>query len=56
MGHHTCHIPDLEILIEQYNTLGLEAFVARYKKCQALIGDSDAIQYIEDKFLKLSKK
>lgn len=47
MGHHTCQIPDLEILIKQYNTLGLEGFVARYKKCECMIGDSNAIQYIE---------
>ena len=56
MGYHHCHIPDLETLMKLYDALGLERFVARYKKCECIIGDSEAIRYIEDKFLKLSKK
>ena len=47
MGYHHCNIPDLETLKQQYDNLGLEKFVARYTKCQALIGDSEAIRYIE---------
>ena len=50
MGHHKCHIPDLETLKKQYATLGLERFVARYKKCEVMIGDSEAIRYIEHMF------
>lgn len=56
MGHHKCHIPDLETLKKQYETLGLERFVARYKKCECMIGDSNSIKFIEAIFLKLSKK
>ena len=59
MGYHHCHIPDLQTLQTQYESLGLTDFVLRYKKCLALIGDSDAIRFIEDKineFLKISKK
>ena len=48
MGYHHCNIPDLETLKQQYDNLGLEKFVARYTKCQALIGDSEAIRYIEN--------
>jgi hypothetical protein len=33
--------------MEQYDVLGLERFVARYKKCEAIVGDSEAIRYIE---------
>jgi hypothetical protein len=47
MAYHHCHIPDLETLKKQYDTLGLELFVARYKKCECLIGDSEGIRYIE---------
>jgi hypothetical protein len=47
MSNHICHIPDLKTLIDQYDALGLERFVARYKKCEAIIGDSDAILYVE---------
>ena len=47
MGYHHCHIPDLKTLMEQYDVLGLELFVARYKKCECLIGDSEGIRYIE---------
>jgi len=27
----------------------LDAFIVRYKNCQGIIGDSDAIKFIEDK-------
>lgn len=47
MSNHICHIPDLKTLMEQYDVLGLERFVARYKKCEAIVGDSEAIRYIE---------
>jgi hypothetical protein len=47
MGYHHCHIPDLETLKKQYDSLGLEGFVALYKKCECLIGDTEAIRYIE---------
>ena len=47
MSNHICHIPDLETIKKQYDALGLERFVARYKKCEFLIGDSEAIRYIE---------
>jgi len=49
MGYHHCHIPDLVTLKKQYDTLGLDAFIVRYKNCQGIIGDSDAIKFIEDK-------
>ena len=47
MGQHTCNIPDLEVLKKQYDTLGLERFVKRYSKCEVMVGDSEAIRYIE---------
>ena len=50
MGHQKCHIPDLETLRKQYDTLGIDKFVSRYKKCECLIGDSEAIRYIEHVF------
>jgi hypothetical protein len=49
MGYHHCHIPDLQTLQTQYEVLGLTNFVMRYKNCQGIIGDSDAIKFIEDK-------
>jgi hypothetical protein len=49
MGHHICHLADLEILEKQYNTLGVDKFVLRYKKYEAFIGDSEAIRFIEEK-------
>jgi hypothetical protein len=50
MGYHHCHIPDLEVLKTQYDSLGLEGFVERYKKCEFLIGDTESIRYIEHMF------
>ena len=47
MGYHHCHIPDLETLKKEYDRLGLELFVNKYKSCETLIGDSEAMRYIE---------
>jgi len=49
MGYHHCHIPDLKDLIEQFDKLGLEAFVKKYKLCLTLIGSTDSIEYLESK-------
>jgi len=49
MGYHKCHIPDLDVLKIQFDKLGLKSFVEKYKKCEALIGDSISIQFIESK-------
>ena len=53
MGYHHYHTTDLDTIKREYNTLGIDSFVTRYKKYEALIGDSDVINFIEDK-IKLS--
>jgi hypothetical protein len=49
MGYHHCHIPDLKELMEQFDKLGLEGFVKKYKACLTLIGSTDSIEYLESK-------
>jgi hypothetical protein len=49
MGYHHCQIPSLETLIKQFTLIGIDKFVAKYSKCEYLVGDSDAIGFIEDK-------
>lgn len=49
MGYHHCHIPPIEACIKQYTILGLEAFAKRYAKCEMLVGDTEAIQFVNDK-------
>lgn len=48
MGYHHCHIPDLNTLVTQLREWGVDKFVTKYKKCQTLIGDNDAVRFIED--------
>ena len=50
MGYHHCNLPDLKTLKSQYESLGLDKFVARYSKCQALIGDSECVEFVESMF------
>jgi hypothetical protein len=43
------HIPSLENLKEEIDTNGLEKTIEYYSKYEWLIGDSDAIKYLEEK-------
>ena len=49
MGYHHCHIPPLEVLIKQFTLIGIQKFVDKYSRCEYLIGDSDAVRFIEEK-------
>lgn len=49
MGHHHCHLPEVNFLEEQFQRWGLEKFVKHYLKCDGWIGESDRITYIQNK-------
>lgn len=58
MGYHHCHIPTRIELETQLLKIGLEKFVGIYNRCHTLIGDTDAVLFIESKiseYIKLSE-
>ena len=55
MGYHHCHIPTIDVCVKEYTLVGLDTFVKKYTKCEYLIGDSDAIRFIEDKISEWKK-
>lgn len=44
-----CSVPDYADIVKQFEQLGIEKFVARYRKYEAFVGDSNSIRFIEDK-------
>ena len=47
MGFNICQVPDIEFLVKEYNEIGLELFVKRYRKYDSWNGDSESIIYLE---------
>ena len=47
MGFNVCHVPKIDTLVKEYNEVGLEQFVKRYRKYDSWDGDSDALLYLE---------
>ena len=43
------HIADYDELVNQFQKIGLEKFASKYMKYDALIGESRAIRFIEEK-------
>ena len=51
-----CHIADYEQLVNQFERMGLDRFANRYIKYDALVGDSYAITFIENKITEYNGK
>lgn len=49
MGHYVYYLPSVEELVEIYNSMGLAAFAKRYIKTEGLVGDSDSIEFVNQK-------
>ena len=49
MGFNHCHISNLNSVIWELETHGIEKFVKVYQSYDAYSGDSDAINFIEQK-------
>ena len=43
------HVPSLKKVQEQYKEYGHKAFIKSWYKVEVFIGDSDGIQFIQDK-------
>jgi hypothetical protein len=49
MGFNHCHISNLSSVMYELETYGIEKFVKCYTSYDAYSGDSDAINFIEQK-------
>ena len=49
MGFNNCYIPNYNQLVEYYSSVDLETFVKRFKKYDSWSGDSDAMNFLENK-------
>ena len=49
MGFNHCHISNLSSVMYELETYGIEKFVKLYTSYDAYSGDSDAINFIEQK-------
>jgi hypothetical protein len=55
VGFNNCYIPNYNQLVEYYNSVDLETFVKRFKKYDSWSGDSDAMNFLEDKIKEYEK-
>ena len=49
MGFNHCYISTIENLQKEFENVGLEVFVKRYRKYECLTGPSESMQFIEEK-------
>ena len=49
MGFNSCYIPNLTELTKYYNEFGLEMLYKRFIRYDSWSGDSDAMQFLENK-------
>jgi hypothetical protein len=55
MSNTHVHVPKLESLIEELERTTLVEFIDRYRKYEFLIGPSESIKFLEDKFEEYKK-
>lgn len=56
MGYHHCHVPNMQQIQRELESYGLEEFIRVYSKYECLIGDSEVIEFIEQKAIELENK
>lgn len=49
MGFNHHYFSNLENLKSEYNNIGLEAFIKRYRKYDAVTGPSECFRFLEEK-------
>ena len=55
MGFNNCYIPNLNELTKYYNEFGLEKLYKRFIKYDSWSGDSDAMNFLENKIKEYEK-
>lgn len=49
MGFNHCYISSVENLQTEYESVGLENFVKRYRKYDAVIGPKESFEFLQEK-------
>lgn len=49
MGFNQCYLPSIIIMQAEINTVGLETFVKRMEKYDAITGETDRMEFLENK-------
>lgn len=49
MGFNHCYVPNILYLQKELDDVGLEKFVKRYSSYEFISGDSDSIEFIENR-------
>lgn len=49
MGFNQCYLPSIIIMQAEINTDGLETFVKRMEKYEAITGETDRMEFLENK-------
>jgi len=49
MGFNHCYISSVENLQSELNNVGLELFIKRYRKYDAITGPSESFRFLEEK-------
>ena len=49
MGFNQCYLPSIIIMQAEINTVGLETFVKRMEKYEAITGETDRMEFLENK-------
>jgi hypothetical protein len=55
MGFNHCYLTSVENLQLELNNVGLELFIKRYRKYDALTGPSECFRFIEEKIKELEE-
>lgn len=49
MGFNQCFLPTIEKITEEFERVGLEQFVNKYRKYDSLAGSSESMDFLEQK-------
>lgn len=49
MGFSKCYLPNVETLQKEFDNVGLESFIRRYRKYDCLLGPSESFRFLETK-------
>lgn len=49
MGFNKCHLSNVEYLQKEFDSIGLELFIKRYKKCDCITGPGESFRFLEQK-------
>jgi len=55
MGFNQCYLPSIIIMQAEIDTVGLEVFVKRMQKFEAITGETDRIEFLESKIKEYEK-